>query len=290
MIGKLKKVKLFAVFPEDILRELVPAVVMENYREGEMVFEEGSQGNAVYIINKGRVQILKEGKILGVFSEGEVFGEMALYEEEKRSASARALSELALLKISNSDFKKFIREHPDFGVNFLLGSIQEMSARLRKTSQYFVTVFETGKIVGGHYSVNELIQKIIGKIIGDVPTATGGLAVIKDSVTDTWIEAASENNKLINFERAVELIEKEKGNIYISDEGGKILGLPIVVDEDMIGYIFVENSASEADFKREEEIILSSVCNQVGLGVVNALKRQEEENRKRLEEKRTWKY
>jgi CRP-like cAMP-binding protein len=290
VIEKLKKAKIFAVFPENILKELVPAVVIENYSEGDMVFKENSEGNAVYIIDKGRVQILKEGKILGVFSEGEVFGEMALYEQEKRSASAKALSDITLLKISNSDFRKFIREHSEFGVNFLLGSIGEMSARLRKTSQYFVTVFETGKIVGGRYSVEELTQKIILKIINDVRTATGGMVMIKNNIIDTWQATASENNKLIDFDGAMDLIESQKGNIYISREGGKILGLPIITNEETIGYIFVVNSETDDDFKREEELILSSVGNQVGLGIINALKRQEEENKKRLEEKRIWKY
>ena len=64
-----------------------------------------------------------------------------------------------------------------------------------------------------------------------------------------------------------------------------LLGVPLKDRDRTLGYFCVEKAAGEK-FSTEEEVIVAAVANQVGLGIVNALHRQEERNRQRLEQAR----
>ncbi|MFC1812917.1 cyclic nucleotide-binding domain-containing protein [Thermodesulfobacteriota bacterium] len=69
----------------------------ETYQDGEIIVEEGSSGDWIYVIEEGAVEISKmiEGqkKIIGVLKKGEVFGELGFITKEKRAATACAIGE-----------------------------------------------------------------------------------------------------------------------------------------------------------------------------------------------------
>ena len=73
------------------------------------IFEEGEEGDAAYIILSGRVTIHKgmqpdNPQTLAELGEGEVFGEMALFDNRPRMASAVALTDIKVIKMSKEDF------------------------------------------------------------------------------------------------------------------------------------------------------------------------------------------
>jgi len=103
---------------------------------GEWVFEEGSLGTEMYIIQEGQVEILKkvgEGeedlRQLSVLERGDFFGEMALLEDLPRAAGVRALTEVKLLEINGSTFNKMLRDNPEIAVRMM----RKLSRRLRET-------------------------------------------------------------------------------------------------------------------------------------------------------------
>ena len=163
MIKKLKNIPLFSAFSEEELQELVPLVEAENYKAGEVIIREGDEGKAMYIIEKGFVEIEKQGRTLDWFSDGDIFGEMAFFDKSVRSASTIARKDTAILKINNQDLKRIIVKYPSSGVHFLFRNTQEMSRRLRQTSRYFVAVFETGKIIGSGCGLKEMTEKILDR-------------------------------------------------------------------------------------------------------------------------------
>ncbi len=81
----------------------------ESYDDGETVFVEGSQGDCAYLIEHGAVEIsiLHEGKptVLATRVAGEIFGEMAIVDKQPRSATARAVGEAVVLRLSEEQFK-----------------------------------------------------------------------------------------------------------------------------------------------------------------------------------------
>ena len=287
MIKTLKSLEIFSAFSEDILESLTPYVKIETYNEGDMIFKEGDEGTAMYIIEKGRVEIRKKDKILFFFKDGSVFGEMALFENAERSADAVARTDLTLYRVNNRDFRKFIFEHPEPGVQFLYTGIREMSRRLRLTSDYLTTVFETGKIVGGNYSLHEMTQKILDRLLADIDGSTGGLIVIFNPFTEMYDIACQADLVLLDFDNALKIIEKhnDQNPIHKLDEN-TILCVAIREEGNTLGFIMLEKISDAGPFSTQDEIILSAVGNQVGLGIIKAYHKQEEEARQRLQRKK----
>ena len=287
MIKTLKSLEIFSAFSEDILESLTPYVKIETYHEGELIFKEGDEGTAMYIIEKGRVEIRKKDKILFFFKDGSVFGEMALFENAERSADAVAGTDLTLYRVNNRDFRKFIFEHPEPGVQFLYTGIREMSRRLRLTSDYLTTVFETGKIVGGNYSLHEMTQKILDRLLADIDGSTGGLIVIFNPFTEMYDIACQADLVLLDFDNALKIIEKhnDQNPIHKLDEN-TILCVAIREEGNTLGFIMLEKISDAGPFSTQDEIILSAVGNQVGLGIIKAYHKQEEEARQRLQRKK----
>ena len=92
-------------------RELLAKLMTEqHYAPGQIIFKEGDVGDAMYIIRSGRVAVVKGGfkspTILAYRGVGEIIGEMALLEDEPRSASVVAVEELRLLRISRENFQE----------------------------------------------------------------------------------------------------------------------------------------------------------------------------------------
>lgn len=108
---------------------------LRHYKEGETVFSEGEPGAALYIIKKGFINIYKvheEEKILLVrLLPGNFFGELALFDESPRSATAIAAKETTLYALSQADLAQFSEKNPSIGfkISMRLGAI--LSQRLR---------------------------------------------------------------------------------------------------------------------------------------------------------------
>ena len=287
MIKTLKRLEIFSAFSEDILESLTPFVKIETYHEGERVFKEGDEGTAMYIIEKGQVEIRKKGKTLSLFKGGNIFGEMALFENAQRSADAMARTDLTLYLINSRDFRKFIFEHPEPGLQFLYTSIREMSRRLRLTSEYLTTVFETGKIVGGNYTLNEMTQKILDRLLADIDGSTGGLVVIFNPFTEMYDIACQANLVRLDFDKALKIIEKhDDANPIHKLDKNTVLSVAIREAENILGFIMLERVSDAGAFNTQDEIIVSAVGNQIGLGITKAYHKQEDDARQRLQRKK----
>ncbi len=96
----------------------------KEFKPGEMIFCEWEPGNSLFIILKGKVKIVKifgkTQKTLDVMEEGSIFGEMALLEEEPRSASAIAITEVKVLEFNKENFNFLIQKNPQLVFNLLI--------------------------------------------------------------------------------------------------------------------------------------------------------------------------
>lgn len=102
------------------------------YRDGEEIVRQGETGDCMYVIQTGQAEAIqgKEGKEvrLAVLGEGDVFGEMALFERMPRSATVRALGEVRVLTIDKKTFLRQVHEDPSLAFRIL----QKMSYRIRE--------------------------------------------------------------------------------------------------------------------------------------------------------------
>lgn len=113
-------------------RDLLARVMTQHYyTKGEIVVREGDPGDSMYIIWSGWVGVFRGDVlapvVLGYRGPGEIIGEMALVEDEPRSASIIALQELRLLKITRRNFQQLLNINPSVG----MGMLRIISSRLR---------------------------------------------------------------------------------------------------------------------------------------------------------------
>lgn len=105
------------------------------YANGEVIFNEGDQGDALYVIQFGQVKILKRTPTteitLAVLGPGEILGEMSLFDQKERSASAVAVGEARVLTVDRRKFFATMSRDPTLAFKIL----STMSARIRKLDQ-----------------------------------------------------------------------------------------------------------------------------------------------------------
>jgi CRP-like cAMP-binding protein len=132
----LRSIPLFASLGDKETREIADLLIDRKYPKGAVVFEDGSLGDYMYVIQSGEVKITKMSedgreKILEILGEGEFFGEMALLDREPRSASVKTTRACTLLALSRQDFLGLLRRNPDISLEI----IRALSRRLRETDE-----------------------------------------------------------------------------------------------------------------------------------------------------------
>jgi len=108
---------------------------LRSYKKGDVIFEDGSEGDEMFIVHLGRVGIVKQdgGKkqVLATLGPGDFFGEMALIDNSPRSASAIAEEdETKLIVLDKPKFTYMVQQLPDFS----LAIMAKLCQRIRETN------------------------------------------------------------------------------------------------------------------------------------------------------------
>jgi CRP/FNR family cyclic AMP-dependent transcriptional regulator len=143
-----KKIFIFQDLQEDEVKQVLHLAKPCFFAENSIILKEGESGDSMYIMCEGEVEITKrltlvldqdlpkEKRMIHLKAEeGVSFGEMALLEQDSRSATVTALTNCRLLELNREDFLRFIRENNASGCKILLRLAQLLSHFLRKTDQ-----------------------------------------------------------------------------------------------------------------------------------------------------------
>jgi len=130
---------IFSSLNEEQLAELAAIAIEHSFMPGEFVFLDGDAPERFYIVQEGKVKVLKHsslGKefIIAFFSPGEMFGEVAVFEDKPYPASAQAVIETKVLGINSRDFLAFLSAHPTVAlriISILGGRLRDAQNRLR---------------------------------------------------------------------------------------------------------------------------------------------------------------
>jgi HD-GYP domain-containing protein (c-di-GMP phosphodiesterase class II) len=140
IVDRLKEISFFADIPEQDLRQIAEIMVEKSYRKGAVIIEEHTEAERFFIIHRGKIEITKrfeggEEFVLSVQSDGDFFGEMALLDEQPRSATARALEPTVVLETSRKNFETLLYKAPTLAYRIM----RELSSRLRETGALLVS-------------------------------------------------------------------------------------------------------------------------------------------------------
>lgn len=131
----LRSIPLFEGLAEEDLVALASNLVRRTFSAGQMIFSHGDAGTAMYIIESGDVNIHLPGDAsrrisLADIACGEFFGELALFDEKTRSASALATTDVVLLELEHGTLERYLEARP----RAALAILRTMSRRLRETN------------------------------------------------------------------------------------------------------------------------------------------------------------
>jgi CRP/FNR family transcriptional regulator, cyclic AMP receptor protein len=130
-IDVLRRVALFEGLDDDELTRLADRFQDRSAREGDVIVEEGSTGTSFFVIAEGEVDVSVGGDRKATLGPGDVFGEMAVIDEDVRSASIVAASDVRLYFLTPWEFRPFVHEQPEVAWKLL----QALSRRLRVAQQ-----------------------------------------------------------------------------------------------------------------------------------------------------------
>jgi len=137
----LKKTSLFSAVQTSELRAIASIVETISVEAGDELVKESDAGDCLYVIKEGRVRITKKTSDnkpidLAELAAGECFGEMALFDDEARSASVYALCRCSVIRIKRDDLIDVIMEYPMIAIELLRIFVK----RLRKSNTRIETL------------------------------------------------------------------------------------------------------------------------------------------------------
>lgn len=103
----------------------------KQYADGEVIFRVGQQGDVMYVVLSGEVEVWQNGNLLARMSAGQPLGEMALIDDSPRSAMAIACGNCELAVISQKRFLYMVQETPQFALTVMRVLVE----RLRQTHE-----------------------------------------------------------------------------------------------------------------------------------------------------------
>jgi CRP-like cAMP-binding protein len=179
-IDVLKAIPMFQHLDTEELGALAQLLRERRFPRGGIIVTQGDAGDALFLIGQGQVKVAvfaEDGRevILSVLTAGGFFGEMALLDDEPRSAHVIAMTDATLLQLRREDFQARLRGSPELAVA-LLG---ELSRRLRRADETITSMalldvngriahllLELAREEGGTKISRKLTHATIGQMVG----------------------------------------------------------------------------------------------------------------------------
>ena len=135
-LESLRSVPLFASLDDEAAKDLRNLLSEETVTQNTRLFRRGETGDAMYLIESGRVRISirdddKNEVTLAELAQGDFFGEMSIIDGRQRSADAQVIEDSRLAVLSRDAFLSFVRKKPDVALEML----SALTDRLRRTDE-----------------------------------------------------------------------------------------------------------------------------------------------------------
>ena len=213
----LARVPVFDELADDDLRRVAEVAVPRRFEPGEVVFREGDDSDTCYVVHAGHGRAIREhpdGRqiTLATFGPGDIFGELAMFDDERRSATVEATDELEVLGILGGDMRRLLRRHPDMAVKLVISLGRRLrAANERLARQSFQTVQSRVAAV-----LAQLVEQAQSEGAGDRDVAVVATQADLAKLAGSSRESAS--RFLAVLERAG-VITQGRGRLTVHDPG-----------------------------------------------------------------------
>jgi len=211
----LRKVPLFSDLSEGDLASFAEVTREREYPKNSVILFEDDPGDSLYIVSTGQVKVVLIGEdgrevILSVLGDGDFFGEMALIDDEPRSAHVIAMKDSQLLVLRRDDFQAQVAMHPQIALKLLRVLVQ----RLRRADEK----------IGGLVLLD--VNGRVARLLLDLADESGGPKITRRLTHHTIAQMIGSSRETVS--RAMRelvdrgLIETTRREIAIKDREGLV--------------------------------------------------------------------
>jgi len=142
VVELLARVPAFSTLVPADLERIAELAVPRTFEPGQVVFREGDASDTCYVVRSGRARAVREHSdgrtiTLATFGSGDIFGELAMFEDERRSATVEAIEPTSVVAVLGPDMRRLMIEHPDISTRLVIAlgrRLREMNERLSRQS------------------------------------------------------------------------------------------------------------------------------------------------------------
>ena len=136
VVELLARVPVFSTLEAEHLERIAELAVPRAFEPGQVVFREDDASDTCYVVRSGRARAVREhagGRTitLATFGPGDIFGELALFEDERRSATVEAIEQTSVVAVLGPDMRRLMVEHPGISARLVIA----LGRRLRETNE-----------------------------------------------------------------------------------------------------------------------------------------------------------
>lgn len=158
-VQDLKEIPFFQDLAEPELRKLAQVMEEKTYKKGEIIFHEGEDGRALYVLAEGEVEVVKTMKgwykeTLAIFKKGRLFGELSFLSGRFHSARARVIQDSKVYILAKEQFESFEKTDPAITQKLMKGIALTLGTALEKMNERFLHMvnYILGEEAGGRPS------------------------------------------------------------------------------------------------------------------------------------------
>ncbi len=305
----LKRIALLQAMDEEALARLATVLEPREFADGQRIFQEGDPGDGMYFIASGAVRIEKQTgtgadahKTLAILEPGNYFGEMALFDQQPRSASAVASGATQTFRLSTAAFGVLHGSAGHAGLSVLFAMIRTAGDRIRRLNSQVVVYDEIGKAIGESQTLDQLLDVVLRQL-SQATLADWGLVVLRSQFSDRFEIRGTVNLPLTPSQREdlgagkgfvgpalregagrlvpnLEAEEPFKSCGRLGFESPALLAMPVAVEGQTLGLI-VLGGRQPGQFDLNDLNLARGVARQAAQAILNARHREEEQARAR---------
>jgi CRP-like cAMP-binding protein len=299
LLQELRLIPIFANINPETLGSLSKLLKEERFSQGQCVVREGDHAEAMYIIRSGEVEIRKaihrepeKYKTLAILEEGDLFGEMAVFGEEFRSADVIVRKDSVLWKVDYNELFNVLRTDPAGGIKILQLIITILAERIKSLNHELTTLYELGQLLPRLNDMEDLTKAVFELVMTNIEPAEIGLLAILNIFNEEFdIYHSSETIKEqhIHYKDPISIwMLENKTPLIVKDtasdprfkdafySGLSFIASPFLHEERLLGFILLSHPSNRNAFNYSHMILVSTVCTQVGARL-NDLERKKEE-------------
>jgi len=214
-VSLLAQVPVFETLAPGDLTRVAEVAVPRRFGAGQVIFRDGDESDTCYVVRSGHARAIREhadGRTIALahFGPGDIFGELAMFDAEKRSATVETLDDVEAVAILGSDMRRLLREHPDIAVKLVISlgrRLREANERLARQS------FQT---------VQSRVAGVLGQLVDQAQAEGAGERDVLVTITQADVAqlAGSSRESASRFLAVLEragVVTQGRGRITVHD-------------------------------------------------------------------------